>query len=174
MSEQKKITSNISLSDARLIFRNFQGKATTYNNEGNRNFGVILPDDLAEKLKDDGWKVRYLRPREDEDEPTPWLSVKVKFDPYPPIAVLITSRGKKKLHEDTIEQLDWSRIKTCDLIIRPYNYPEVTDKNGNIIRAAGVAAYLKAIYVTIDEDEFERKYADIPDLDCDYEDYEED
>lgn len=161
MSEEKKVTSNISISGAQLIFKNFQGKKTDFNEEGNRNFGVLLNDDLAEKLEQDGWKVRYLRPRDDDPEmhEQAWLPVKVKFGKYPPIAVLINSRGKKKLTEETIDQLDWSRIKNCDLIIRPYNYA------GNNIIPAGVAAYLKAIYVTISEDEFAEKCADLPDLD---------
>lgn len=169
MSEQQKITSNIRISGARLIFKNFQGKKTEYNDEGNRNFGVLLDDDLAEQLKADGWKVKYRPPREDDPDQyeQPWLSVKVRFNPYPPIAVLINSRGKKKLTEETIDQLDWSRIVNCDLIIRPYNYPAIKG------RPAGVSAYLKAIYVTISEDEFEEKYASIPYLDGEDEDYED-
>lgn len=160
MSE-KRVTSNIELEGARLIFKNFQGKGTQYNAEGNRNFGVLLDDDLAEQLERDGWKVRYLNPKDDDPDQyrQPWLSVKVKFDPYPPIAVLITSRGKKKLTEETIDQLDWSRIRNCDLIIRPYNYPELAN------RPAGVAAYLKAIYVTIEENRFEEKYGYLDELD---------
>lgn len=168
MGEQR-VTNNIRIEGARLIFKNFQGKRTDFNEEGNRNFGVLLDDDLAEDLKEDGWRVKYLRPRDDDPEQykQAWLPVKVKFNPYPPIAVLINSRGKKKLDEETIDQLDWSIIKNCDLIIRPYNYPAMPG------RPAGVTAYLKAIYVTISEDEFAEKYADIPDLDCRDDDYEE-
>lgn len=165
MSEQK--VSNITIQDAKLIFKNFQGKETQYNDKGNRNFGVLLDDQLAEQLERDGWKVRYLNPREDDPEQyqQPWLSVKVKFGLYPPVVVLITSKGKKRLDEETVDQLDWSIIKTCDLIIRPYNYPAVVGKNSDIIRPGGIAAYLKAIYVTIQEDELALKYGNIPDLD---------
>lgn len=159
MSE--RVTSNISIEGAKLIFKNFQGKKTDYNDEGNRNFGVLLDDELADKLKADGWRVKYRPARDDDPDryEQPWLSVKVKFNPYPPIAVLINSRGKKKLTEETIDQLDWSIIKNCDLIIRPYNYPAIKG------RPAGVSAYLKAIYVTISEDAFAEKYADVRDLD---------
>lgn len=165
----QKVTNNVRIEGAKLIFKNFQGKKSEYNDAGNRNFGVLLSDELAKELERDGWKVKYLRPRPDDPDQyeQPWLSVKVKFDPYPPIAVLINSRGKKKLDEDTIDQLDWSIIKNCDLIIRPYNYPATST------RPAGVSAYMKAIYVTISEDEFADKYADIPDLDDDGDEYEE-
>ncbi len=168
MSEER-VLGNIRIENAKLIFKNFQGKKTEFNDEGNRNFGVLLNDELAEQLEIDGWRVRYLRPREDDPDQysQPWLSVKVKFNPYPPIVTLINSRGKKRLDEETIDQLDWSIIKNCDLIIRPYNYPAIKG------RPAGVSAYLKAIYVTISEDEFEKKYSNIPDLDQEDE-YEED
>lgn len=166
MSEQRRV-GNITIQNARLIFKNFQGKETDYNKEGDRNFGVLLDDELAEQLERDGWKVKYRPPREDDPEEyqQPWISVKVKFNPYPPVAILITSKGKKKLDEETIDQLDWSRIKECDLIIRPYNYSAIVGKKGEIIRPAGISAYLKAIYVTIQEDELALKYGDIPDLD---------
>lgn len=161
MSENGVVKSNVTIENARLIFRNFQGKRTDFNDEGKRNFGVLLPDDLAEQLKNDGWNVKYLKPREDDPEQyrQPWLPVRVKFNPYPPIVVLINSKGKKRLDEETVDQLDWSIIKYCDLIIRPYNYPAIKG------RPAGVSAYLKAIYVTISEDELAERYADVPDLD---------
>lgn len=161
MSEQRKVTSNINIEGARLIFKNFQGKKTEFNEEGNRNFGVLLEDDLAESLIADGWNVKRLKPKPDDPDEykQPWLPVKVKFGQIPPIVVLINSRGKRKLDEETIDQLDWSLMKNVDLIIRPYNYPALKG------RPAGVSAYLKALYVTIQEDELAEKYADIPDLD---------
>lgn len=158
---EKKVTSNIKIEDARIIFKNFQGKQNQYNAEGNRNFGVVLDEDLAAQLTADGWKVKRLRGKEDGEVGDPWLPVKVKYGDYPPIAVLITSRGKTRLDEETIGQLDWTSIKVVDLIIRPYNYPAMKGK------PAGVSAYLKSIYVTVNEDDLELKYADIPDAEDD-------
>ena len=54
-NDEIKVTSNIKIEGAHLIYKNFQGKASNYNAEGNRNFGVLLDDDLAEELKADGW-----------------------------------------------------------------------------------------------------------------------
>ena len=141
MSEEKRV-SEITVENARIIFRNFQGKKTEFNEEGHRNFGLLLDDDLADALDADGWKVKTLKPRpgEEEDPPKRWLPVKVKYGKYPPIACLVTSRGKTRLTEETIGQLDWARIKNVDLIVRPYSYPETST------RPAGIAAYLKSIY----------------------------
>lgn len=164
MSEERKVTSNFRKEGARLIYRNFAGKPSQYNAEGNRNFGVLLSDEDAEMLKEDGWNVKYRKPDENGYE-QPWLPVKVKFGDIPPICQLINSRGKMKLDEETIDQLDWCYIENCDLVIRPYNYPAMIGKDGSIIRPSGVAAYLKSIYVKIREDDFEAKYAELPDLD---------
>lgn len=160
MSE-KRVKNGFSIEGAQLIFKNFAGKKTDFNEEGNRNFGLLLDDDLAEQLSKDGWPVKYLRPREDDPEQyeQPWIKVRVRFNTYPPKIVLINSRGRKRLDEETVEQLDWTRIKMCDVIVNPYNYQAMPG------RPAGVSAYLKAIYVTVTEDDFEEKYADLIDLD---------
>lgn len=153
--------SNIKIEGAKLIFRNFEGRAGEYNAEGDRNFGVLLDPEDAEQFAEDGWRIRMLKPRDPEngDEEIPWLSVKVKFGKVPPICVLVTSRGKTKLDEETVGQLDWTRYSNVDLLIRPYEYPAMHG------RPAGISAYLKSIYVTVQEDDLEMKYADIPYVD---------
>lgn len=165
MSEVRKITSNITIQDASLVCRNFKGKATDFNREGNRNFGVLLSDQLAEQLIQDGWNVKYFRVREDDPDqhPQAWLKVQVSYKNTPPIIYIINSKGKKKLTEETVEQLDWARIENADLIVSPYNYAARGDRPG------GVSAYLKSLYVTVREDLLEEKYADLPDLNCEEE-----
>ena len=56
---------NVLIDDARIIFRNFAGKEGMYNREGDRNFSVILPPDLADQLAKDGWNVKWLKARDD-------------------------------------------------------------------------------------------------------------
>ena len=157
----KRITQNVVIEGAKLVFKNFSGKVSEYNRNGQRNFSVLIDDELASKLEEDGWPVKYRKPREDDPEQyrQPFLPVKVQFNMYPPTVVMITSRGKRKLDENTIGQLDWARISNADVQIRPYNYPAINGK------PAGVSAYLKSLYVTIIGDPLETKYADIPDLD---------
>lgn len=140
----------------RLIFRNFAGKEGKYNAEGDRNFGVVIDDKTAEDMLADGWNIKYLKPREeDEDEtPTPWLPVAVGYGKgRPPRVVVITSRGRTNLDENSVEMLDWADIVNVDMIVRPYHYEVRGDK--------GVKAYVQSIYVTIEEDELEKKYADL-------------
>lgn len=157
MAVEKKVTERIIIYNARLVFRNFTGRKDDYNTTGERSFGILLDPEMAEDLAAKGWYIRTLRARPDhpEDADQPWLKVKVRFDQYPPKADAITSRGRTKLDSETIGQLDWARLKNVDVKISPYNYPAFLN------RPAGVAAYLDAIYATIQEDELEMKYADL-------------
>ena len=151
----QKVLSNLSIENARIAFRNFSGKEGKYNAAGQRNFCVLLEQDLAEQLSVDGWNVRWLEPRDPEEPRQPYIQVKVSYGNISPKIVFITSRNKTVLNEETVGLLDWAEIQEVDLIVRPYNW-EVNGKSG-------VKAYLKTMYVTLAEDEFEGKYRDVPD-----------
>lgn len=139
----------------RIIFRNFAGKEGQYNREGDRNFAVLLDDKVANDMAEDGWNVKWLQPRSDEEGETPqaYLPVSVNFKGRPPRIVLITSRGRTNIDEHGIEMLDWVDIINVDLIVRPYEWTV----NGK----SGIKAYLQSIYVTIEEDPLEIKYGEL-------------
>ena len=75
---------NISVENARIIFRNFAGKESKFNAKGKRNFCLVLDNDVAEDLKDIGWNIKYLSPRDPDDVPQAYLQVAVAFDNFPP------------------------------------------------------------------------------------------
>lgn len=142
---------------ARIIFRNFAGKETMYNSEGDRNFCVLLEPDAARAMAQDGWNVKTLKPRDGSDEePQPYIQVSVGYRHRPPRVVMVTSKGRTDLTEAELEVLDWVDIANVDLIIRPYTW--------NVGGRGGIKAYLKSFFVTIEEDYLELKYSDVPDL----------
>ena len=148
-----KVTNNLVIENARIMFRNFQGKESKFNMKGRRNFCVVIDDPKqAAQLSSDGWNVKQLRPRDDYEEPTYYIQVAVNYGWNPPKVYLINRKAKVILTEETIGMLDQAEIHNVDLTIRPYNW----EVNGE----SGVKGYLRSMYVTLEEDEFAAKYAE--------------
>lgn len=136
---------NIIIENAKIWARNFKGEERLpYNSKGKRNFCLTLDPEMARDLVDDGWNVKY-----DRDD-IPYIPVAVSFDKYPPKIYEVTSKGKTLLNEETVGDLDDDEIEYIDLIIRPYRWTV----NGT----SGVKAYVKSMYVTIQENALLDKY----------------
>lgn len=136
---------NIIIENAKIWARNFKGEEhLPYNPKGKRNFCLTLDPEMARDLVDDGWNVKY-----DRDD-IPYIPVAVSFDKYPPKIYEVTSKGKTLLNEETVGDLDDDEIEYIDLIIRPYRWTV----NGT----SGVKAYVKSMYVTIQENALLDKY----------------
>jgi len=141
------------IEDATLMYKNFEGREQQYNLKGVRGFSVVVPPDLAEALLHDGWNVKETKVREEGDIPLLHVPVAVNFNIKPPSIWLVSSRGRTPITEETVEMLDWANIKNVDLICRSFRW----ESNGK----TGLKAYLQTMYVTLEEDELDQKYAEM-------------
>lgn len=150
----------LQIDDARIIWRNFKGAGSMFNNEGDRNFSLVIPnEELAEELKNDknkfgaGWNVKTREPREEGEAPLYHLPVKVKYtERSTPRVFLISGDFREELTENTIGILDDISIAHIDLDIRPY------DGEGRF--GPHRTAYLQGMWVVQDVDRFQRRAAE--------------
>lgn len=146
-------TPKLKIEDARVIFRNFSGKEGPYNRLGDRSFNVVIEDPgLAKTLIEDGWNIKPLPLRDEDETPHYRLEVAVSYKKTAPSITLVSGRKKVRLDEESVNALDYADIESADLLINP-SYWEVNGKSG-------IKAYLYEMYVVVRQDEFADKYAD--------------
>ena len=144
----------LQIDDARIIFRNFAGEASPYNDKGKRNFAVVIPDqETADALIAEGWKVKIKPPREEGEEPFRTLQVKVQFNDFGPKVYLTSGSANVELSEETVHRLDRIDIASCDLDIRPYDWERPDGTSGR-------SAYLQSIHVVQKVDRFASRFED--------------
>jgi hypothetical protein len=144
---------NLVLEDVVIAFRNFEGKEDTYNRAGDRNFAILLDEDRASQMERDGWNVKRLKPRDDDEFGQPYIQVAVSYKTRPPKIGVLTSKGLKYYPEELVGLLDWVDIETADVTLNPYEWAV----NGK----TGVKAYLQSLFLKIEEDYLQLKWESI-------------
>jgi hypothetical protein len=148
----------LQIDDARIIFKNFEGRGDKFNREGDRNFSLLIEDpNTAEALQREGWNVKIKEGRDEDDGPFMRLPVKVKFTDYGPNVYLISGGKRVELDEESIGCLDNIDIESVDMDLRPYDW----DVNGR----TGRTAYLQSMQVVQRIDRFAARYANMTDED---------
>ena len=143
----------LQINDARIIYRNFEGRGDKFNREGDRNFAIRIFDEaIADDLIAEGWNVKKKPSRdEDDDVPFMFLPVKLKFNDRGPNIYLESGRARTKLSENTVNCLDNIDILSVSLDVRPYDW----DVNGK----TGRTAYLQSMHVIQEVDRFAERFA---------------
>lgn len=134
-------------------FSHFDGKKDVFNEEGQRNFTIIIPPENAQFLIDEGWPIRESKTLEEDDPPEYLLKVHISYKYEPPKIFLIKGNRKVRVEKES-ELSDISR-STCDninVIISPSRWVHGAK--------TGISAYAKEIYATVKESRFSEMYAD--------------
>lgn len=156
----------IELRDVQLIWRNFAGDGNKYKfaQEGRRNFCVVIDEETASKMEDEGIRVKHPKKRDEGEDDMSYITVKVSYQYRAPSVNLIVGNRVQELTEETISVLDDIDIQKCDLTVNP-SYYEMPDGT------TGYSLYLREIYVTqalsrlaqeyaqLKEQEYEDEYA---------------
>ena len=145
---------NINIEGATIIWKNFSGERDRFN-PGKRGFSVVIDDAvMADELRQEGWNIkeRNLQEGADPSEQEWTLPVKLNMNRYTQVW-LIVGNHKTLLDENTVAQLDVVDFVNCDISIRPYEW----EMGGR----TGITAYVDSMYVTIRENKFAEKYADL-------------
>lgn len=155
-------------------FRNFEGRPDRFNPDGGkRYFHIQLDEELAAEMRDEGWNVKSLEPREgyEDREPLYFLKVNLRYrregeQGKDPRIIQVTAAGKQPLDKSVVGLLDAADVEKVDVILNPYN----RDDSGT------TTAYLQTAFVYIQLDELELEYAleeldntpdEIPGMVCD-------
>lgn len=166
----------IEIENAQIRFKNFSGvqkqanvggRMTVVNDQGNRNFNVILDPtksniywnkelvtnpDFGQELASLGFSVS-VKPGREEGESTEYrLPVHIGFGNITPEIYLICNNKKTLLTEDTIGTLDGADIIQADITInngKPYIARDGSEK---------VKAWCNVAYFTIAQSRFASKY----------------
>ena len=119
MSHSNKAICINNLSNKNLIFRNFEGRKSNYNNLGSRNFNVVLDDVVAEMLEKEGF---YIKKRvNDKGEESKLLKVNVKMDSkWPPEIHVFTKKGEQNYGADEVASLDDADVISGEVWINGY------------------------------------------------------
>lgn len=142
----KNDATNKKLWGTNLIFRNFSGIESQWNEAGNRVTGVIVPPDRVDEFVNDGWNVKIYKPSYDpQAEPTYYVNAKIRYDNFPPRIYIKTpySDPLKIEEEKDLNQIDRSEIAYVDVEL-------------NLSRRN--AAYVKTMFINTIVDDFYEKY----------------
>lgn len=151
--------------DGIIINRNFSGDEKSFegrimNERGKRNFCVKIDDpDFATMLNEEGWNVKARLPREEGDETTYFLPVKVIYHDgdlrrLDPKIFMVQGRIPTRMDEDMVSELDEGEIISADLTINRSGKPTFTKADGS----DGYTAYLDEGYFVKNVSRFQNKW----------------
>lgn len=133
----------------------FAGEKDTFNEAGDHNFTVILPEDVALDLMQipDGWAIKKLEPREEGDAPEYVLKIKISYKYEQPAVYILKGNRRFRADETDLADIKRSTCERIDVIASPSRWVR---PNGD----TGVTAYVREMYVQIRESRFAEMYAD--------------
>jgi hypothetical protein len=147
----------VTLRNANILpgaWRNFSG-AEKFNESGKRTFNIKLDEGTALAMKEDGFNVKPLRSRDEDDENDGYrIEVDASFKIRPPQVWLVSGGQRTLLDEGAINILDYADIEKATIAINPYPWETAT--------GSGIKAYLHKAVIYLREDDLDAEMREIP------------
>ena len=109
----------ITIKNSSVAYKNFRGIGGEYNNEGDRNFNVVIDETTARELKNAGYNIRVQPGRKEGDDDRYLLKINVSYRFVEPNIYVIEDGTRVKITEDTVGRLDGANIDFVDLSFTP-------------------------------------------------------
>lgn len=156
------------LKNYEITYKNFSGRESPngYNRAGNRNFSLVLDDETAQKMLNDGWNVRIKEYDDGSHRNTLQVAVRYDIDRFRPRVVMVTPKAngkfiKRVLDENTVSELDSATVTRASVMLNPSPWH-------NAMGNGGIKAYLQTGYFVIEKDPFEDDFPSDEDDDAEY------
>lgn len=135
----------------------FDGRADTFNDEGDYNYTLILDEKTAADMLEAGWTGIKENPPYEEGDPPEWtLKVKISYKYEAPRIYLIKNNRKIRAEESDLRDIRRDTCLQMDVILTPSRWV-----NGP---RTGVTAYTKELYAEIKQSRFADKYEDYEEI----------
>lgn len=146
--------------DIKWAWSHFDGRKDTFNDEGDYNFTIILPEEQAKELLTipDGWAIKYHEPREEGDPGEYTLKAKISYRFEAPAIYILKGNRRFRATEEDLGDIKRATCEQIDVILSPSRWVR---PNGE----TGVTAYVREMYVKIRESRFANKYSDYEEVD---------
>lgn len=142
------------LTNRDIIYRNFSGRTSQFNKNGNMKFSIVIDPNMADRLAKEGWNIKRRPSKNDENEEFCTLEVRVRFDlSFARPKIKQFTRGSSvNITEDNVGNFDNAEFETADVVLRQYLWSTPAGDSG-------VAAQLSEMYVRLNEGVLESKWA---------------
>ncbi len=144
----------VSIENTRFIFEtNFSGDPRRDKFGSDKRYAnIIIPEELARELADEGFNVRNTEPKDSEYEKTYFVRASVNYDSkFPPRIFLVSGDNPpEQLDSESVGIIDTMYIKNVNVILSKY-YNVKMDK---------WSLYVRTMYVEqeLDDDPFAARY----------------
>lgn len=181
-----KITPNerrntLTLLDCELEGKNFSGSTglwwDKFNDGTKRKVAIKLTEEEANWFASQGAKVRVMEPNEKYPDPKFFIEVNISYkgkhapapgqawntyEHGPRIVMVVPGGTNRDLTEETVGNLDRSYITKIDMEI---NLGQAKLRDGSRVMrngVPGITLYAERIFATVERNELEARYEDIP------------